>query len=171
MSTRFRNFGAALTKAGVPTSGVYQVETAVVVGTITLAGDAKFTVTSALLTGSPKDYAVAVALNDTASQVAAKARAVLQADADLAALYAVGGTGANVALTALQSAANDASLNIAFDNDTCTGLTPDASSNNTTAGVKGDYRGVVTGNCCIDTTNHDIYENTGDDTRPIWTLV
>lgn len=171
MSTRFRNFGAALTKAGAPTSGVYQVETAVVVGTITLAGNAKFTVTAGLLTGSPKDYAVAVALNDTAAQVAAKARAVLEADDDLTAFYTVGGTSANVSLTASQSAANDTSLNIAFDNDTCTGLTPDASSNNTTAGVKGDYKGVVTGNCLIDTTNHDIYENTGDDTRPVWTLV
>lgn len=171
MSTRYRNFGSSLTKAGVPTSGVYQVETAVVVGAITLAGDAKFTVTSTLLTGSPKDYTVAVDLNDTAAQVAAKARAVLQADDDLTALYTVGGTGANISLTALQSAANDASLNIAYDNDTCTGLTPDASSNNTTAGVKGDYKGVVVGNCCVDTTNHDIYENTGDETRPVWSLV
>ena len=171
MSTRFRNFGAALTKAGVPTSGVYQVETAIVVGTITLAGDAKFTETAAGMAGSPKDVSVAVALNDTAAQVAAKARTALAADADVAAMFGVSGTGANVALIALQSAANDATLNIAYDNDTCTGLTPDASSNNTTAGVKGDYKGVVTGNCCIDTTNHDIYENTGDDSRPVWTVV
>lgn len=171
MSTRYRNFGAALTKAGVPTSGVYQIETATVVGTITLAGDAKITVTAALLAGSPKDYAVAVALNDTASQVAGKARAVLAADSDLTDFYTVGGTGATIKLTALQSAANDASLNIASDNDTCTGLTTEASSANSTAGVKGDYKGIVTGNCCIDTTNHDIYENTGDDTRPVWTLV
>lgn len=171
MSTRFRNFGAALTKAGVPTSGVYQVETAVVVGTITLAGNMSVTVTAAGMTGSPKTLSVAVALNDDASAVAGKVRAVLAADSDVAAMFSVGGTGANVALTALQSAANDATLNIAYNNDTCTGLTPDASSNNTTAGVKGDYRGVVTGNCCIDTTNHDIYENTGDNTKPIWTLV
>jgi len=171
VSTRFRNFGAALTKAGVPTSGVYQVETAVVVGTITLGGNAKFTVTAAGMAGSPKDILVAVALNDTAAQVAAKARAALAADADVAAMFSVGGTGANVALTTLQSAANDATLNIAYDNDTCTGLTGDASSNNSTAGVKGDYKGVVTGNCCIDTTNHDIYENTGDSSRPVWTTV
>lgn len=171
MSARFRNFGGVLNKAGAPTSGVYQVETAVVVGTITLAGDATFTVTAAGMTGSPKDISVAVALNDTASQVAAKARAALAADADVAALFSVGGTGANVALTRLQSAANDATLNIAYDNDTCTGLTPDATSNDTTAGVKGDFKGVMVGNTCVDTTNFDIYENTGDETRPVWTAI
>src|SRR5690242_11596673 len=111
------------------------------------------------MAGSPKDVSVAVALNDTAAQVAAKARAALAADADVAAKFSVGGTGADVVLTALQSAANDATLNIAYDNDTCTGLTPDASSNNTTAGVKGDYKGVIAGNIVVDTTNHDLYEN------------
>jgi phage tail sheath gpL-like len=171
LSTRYRNFGSSLTKAGVPTSGVYQVETAVIVGTITLAGNMSVTVTAAGMAGSPKTLSVAVALNDTDAQVAAKVRAALAVDADIAAMFSVGGTGANVSLTALQSAANDVTLNIAYDNDTCTGLTGDAASNNTTAGVKGDYKGVVTGNCCLDTTNHDIYENTGDDTRPVWTLV
>lgn len=171
MTTRFRNFGAALTKAGTPTSGVYQVETAVVVGTITLTGNMSVTVTAAGMTGSPKTLSVAVEDADTATVVAGKVRAALGVDDDVTAVFSVGGTGANVVLTALQSAANDATLNIAYDNDTCTGLTPDATSNNTTAGVKGDYKGVVTGNCLIDTTNHDIYENTGDDSRPVWTLV
>lgn len=171
MTTRYKDFGAALTKAGVPTSGVYQVEAAVVVGTITLAGDAKFTVTAAGMTNSPKDITVPVLLNDTAAQVAGKARTALAADDDVAAMFSVGGTGADVALTALQSAANDATLNIAYTNDTCTGLTPDASSNNTTAGVKGDYRGVIAGNMLTDTTNHDLYENTGDSTRPVWALI
>lgn len=171
MSTRFRNYSGALNKAGVPTSGVYQVETAVVVGTITLAGDATFTVTAAGMTNSPKAISVAVALNDTAAQVAGKARVALAADVDVVAMFSVGGTGADVVLTRLQSAANDATLNIAYDNDTCTGLTPDATSNNTTAGVKGDYKGVMVGNTCVDTTNHDIYENTGDETRPVWTVI
>lgn len=171
MSTRFRNFGAALTKAGVPTSGVYQVETAVIVGTITLAGNMSVTMTAAGMTGSPKTLSVAVALNDDASAVGGKVRTALAADANVTAMFGVSGTGANVVLTALQSAANDATLNIAYDNDTCTGLTPDATSNNTTAGVKGDYKGVVTGNCCVDTTNLDIYENTGDDSRPVWTVI
>ena len=171
MSTRYRNYGGVLTKAGAPTSGVLQVETATVVGTITLAGDAKFTVTAALLTGSPKDYTVPVALNDTAAQVAGKARTVLAADSDLTDFYTVGGTSADVKLTTLQSAANDGTLNIAFTNDTCTGLTPDATSTHTTAGVKGDYKGVVRGDTVVDTTNHTIYENTGDETRPVWSAI
>ena len=112
-----------------------QVETATVVGTVTLAGNAKVIVTAAGMTGSPKTYEVAVALNDTASQVAAKIIAVLAADAALTALYAVGGTGATVTLTAVAPAANDATLNIETNNDTCTGLTHEASSANTTAGV------------------------------------
>lgn len=170
-SSRYKDFSAVLTKAGVPTSGVLQVETAVVVGTITLAGDAKFTVTAAGMTGSPKDVTVAVALNDTAAQVAGKARTALAADDDITALFIVGGTGADVSLTTVESRANDGTLNIAFDNDTCTGLTPDASSNNTTAGVKGDYKGVIAGNIVVDTTNHDLYENTGDATRPVWTVI
>lgn len=171
MSTRFRNFGGILTKGGVPTSGVYQVETAVIVGTITLAGDMTVTVTAAGMTGSPKAISVAVALNDDASAVAGKVRTALAADTDVAAMFGVSGAGANVVLTRLQSAANDATLNIAYDNDTCTGLTPDATSNNTTAGVKGDYKGVMVGNTCVDTTNFDIYENTGDETRPVWTAI
>jgi phage tail sheath gpL-like len=167
----YKDYSAVLTKAGVPTSGVLQVETAVIVGTITLGGNMSVTVTAAGMTGSPKTISVAVLLNDTASQVATKVRVALAADNDVAALFSVGGTGADVALTALQSAANDATLNIAYTNDTCTGLTPDASSNNTTAGVKGDYKGVVAGSTVVDQTNHDIYENTGDSTRPVWTLI
>lgn len=142
-----------------------------IVGTITGAGNATVTVTAAGMTGSPKDISVAVALNDTDAQVAAKVRTALAADADVTAMFGVSGTGANVVLTALQSAANDATLNIAYTNDTCTGLTPDATSNNTTAGVKGDYKGVMVGNTCVDTTNHDIYENTGDETRPVWAVI
>lgn len=171
MSTRYRNFGGVLTKGGAPTSGVYQVETAVIVGTITLGGDMSVTVTAAGMTGSPKTLSVAVALNDTDAQVGAKVRTALAADADVTALFGVSGSGANVILTALQSAANDASLNIAYDNDTCTGLTPDATSNNTTAGVKGDYKGVIRGETMVDTTNFDIYENTGDETKPVWSAI
>lgn len=169
MSTRFRTF--SLSKAGAPTSGVYQVETAVIVGTISTGGNMTVTVTAAGMTGSPKDISVAVALNDTDVQVAAKVRAALAADDDVAALFAVSGTGANVVLTALQSAADDATLNIAYTNDTCAGLTPDATSNNTTAGVRGDYKGAGRASTLLDTTNLNLYENTGDHTRPAWTLL
>jgi len=163
--------GGLLTKAGVPTSGVAQVETADIVGTITLAGNAKFTITSALVTGSPLDVLVAVALNDDATAVATKAAAVLNANATVSAHYVASTSTSHLKLTAIKSAANDATLNIAFTNDDCTGLTPDASSNDTTAGVKGDYRGMEYGTVVADTTNTNLYHNTGSTLVPTWTLL
>lgn len=162
--------GGPLTKAGVPTSGVAQVETAAIVGTITLAGDAELTITSALVTGSPLAVSVAVALNDTATIVAAKAAVALNATAAISAHYVASSLVADLKLTAKKSAANDATLNIAYDNDTCTGLTGDATSNDTTAGVKGDYRGAPYGTAVADTTNSNIYANTGSESVPVWTL-
>lgn len=92
--------GGPLTKAGVPTSGVAQVETAQIVGTITTAGNATFTVTS-----------------------------------------------------------------------TSDGLTDDATSNDTTAGVKADFRGAPVGTVLADTTNGNLYQNTGSANVPTWTLL
>lgn len=167
----FRNFGASLTKAGAPTSGVLQVETAVVVGTITTAGNVEVIVTAAGMTGSPKTINVAVALDDDASAVAGKIRAALAADTEVSAMFSVSGSGANVVLTAIKSAANDAILNIAVDNGTAAGLTPDATSNNTTSGVRGDFRGAGQGSALIDTANSNLYENSGNDNQPVWTLL
>lgn len=159
----------ALTKAGAPTSGVAQVETAVIVGTITGSGDATFTITSGLVTGSPLAVSVAVLEDDTPAIVATKAAAALNATAAVSAHFIASADAENLILRARKAAANDASLNIAYDNDTSTGLTPDASSNNTTAGVKGDYRGVDHRAVLIDTTNQNIYMNTGDENVPTWT--
>lgn len=164
------NFGAALTKAGAPTSGVFQQETATVVGTITTGGNASVVVTAAGMAGSPITLSVAVALNDTDAQVATKIRAALNANAVIAAFFTISGTGADVILTANVSAANDATMNLAYDDDTSAGLTGDATSTNTTAGVLGDYHGVSSGQVVIDTTNHAVYLNTGDHLRPVWTL-
>lgn len=163
--------GGPLTKAGVPTTGVAQVETAVIVGTITLAGDSTFTLTSALVTGSPLAITVPVALNDTAAIVAGKAAVVLNANAAVSAHFTASVNVADLILTAKKSAANDATLNIAYTNGTCTGLTPDASSDNTTAGVKGDYRGAGYGTVVSDTTNSNLYENRGSENVPVWTLI
>ena len=165
------NLAGALTKAGVPTTGVAQVETAVVVGTITTAGNATFTITSALVTGSPLAVSVAVALNDTATLVAAKAAAALNANAAVAAHYVASSSVANLILTAIKSAANDATLNIAYADDTSDGLTEDATSNDTTAGVKGDYRGADYSAVVVDTTNSNLYFNTGTIYVPVWTLM
>jgi hypothetical protein len=165
------NLAGALTKAGVPTTGVAQVETAVVVGTITTAGNATFTITSALVTGSPLAVSVAVALDDTATLVAAKAAAALNANAAVAAHYVASSSVANLILTAIKSAANDATLNIAYADDTSDGLTEDATSNDTTAGVKGDYRGADYSAVVVDTTNNNLYFNTGSIYVPVWTLM
>jgi hypothetical protein len=129
-------------------AGVQQVETATAAGTITLAGDAVVVVTSTGMAGSPLTLNVAVALNDTAAQWAAKVRAALAANATIAARFDVSGTSAAIILTRKPSStlsdgitsvpirvADDANLNISLNNGTCTGITPATTSTNTTAGV------------------------------------
>jgi len=134
--------------------GINQVETQTIVGTIGVAGagNALVTITSALLE-EPLEIPVAVANNDTASQLATKIRAALNLVADITDNYTVGGTGADITLTTKVKAANDTTLNIAFDNDTCTGLTGDSSSVNTTAGHAG------TGNAAVVVTGADIQDS------------
>jgi hypothetical protein len=115
-----------------------QVETATIVGTITTTGNATVTVTANGMTASPKAVSVAVLENDTAADVAQKIRYALAIDADVSALFLIGGTSANVTLTSREHLPNDSTLNIAVANDTCAGLTADATSDNTTAGVAAD---------------------------------
>ena len=157
--------------AGALTNGVAQVATADIVGTITLAGDATFTITAAGMAGSPLAVSVPVALNDTATLVAAKAAVVLNATAAVTALYEASSLVAALKLTAIKSAANDATLNIAYTNGTCTGLTPDATSTATTAGVLGDFRGLDNGALVIDLTAKTVKKNTGTSYVPIWTVI
>ncbi len=121
------------------TAPVAQAETATVVGTITTTGNATFTVTAA---NSPalaagKAISVGVVELDDAAAVAGKARTVLGADGDVAAFFTVGGAGADVILTALATAANDTTMNLAYIDGTCVGLTADATSTDTTAGALG----------------------------------
>lgn len=111
-----------------------QVETATVLGTITLTGNATVIVTSAYMSASPKTLQVAVTDTDTASIVADKIREALAFDADVSALFLVSGTGADVILTSHIARANDATLNISIANGTCAGLTNALTSANTTAG-------------------------------------
>jgi hypothetical protein len=129
-------------------AGVQQVETATAAGTITGAGDAAVVVTATGMTGSPLTLNVPVALNDTAAQWAAKVRTALAANVTIAGRFDVSGTSTAVILTRKPRTtiisgatsvpirfANDANLNISLDNGTCTGITPAATSANTTAGV------------------------------------
>lgn len=118
------------------TGGVAQVETAVVVedvpGTLT-AGNATLTFTSAL-TGV-LSIVVALTTNQTQDQVATAFRAALNANATFATYFVASGATNNVVMTAISQAANDGTLNLAYADTTSAGLTDDASSNNTTAGV------------------------------------
>lgn len=114
---------------------VAQVETATAVGTITGDGNAEVIVTGAGITGSPKTLNVAVLTDDTPAVWAGKVRTALAADADITALYEAGGSGADITLTRKVPAANDATLNISLDNGTCTGITTDTTSTNTTSGA------------------------------------
>jgi hypothetical protein len=117
--------------------GTAQVETATVVGTIGAAGagNAAVIITAAGLVGSPKTLNVAVANNDNASVVANKIRTALGADTDIVALFTIGGSVADITLTAKTKLANDSTINLSIDNGTCTGLTAAPTSVNTTAGV------------------------------------
>lgn len=119
-------------------AGTNQVETATIVAAAgaTTAGNLNVTVTSALVTGSPLLVPVALLLaDDTAAKVATKVRAALTATAAITAHYTVGGTGADYALTAIEKAANDSTLNLAHANGTSAGITTSTTSTNTTAGV------------------------------------
>jgi len=116
--------------------GTRQVETAVIVGTIVNPGNATITTTATTLVAeSPVVTSVAVLAADTADVVAAKIAAALNAVAALTDHFQITSVGANVILKALLPAANNASINLAYTNDTCSGLTPDANSDDTTAGV------------------------------------
>lgn len=130
--SKYAAFGTTISMG----TGSVQVETGTVVGTIGVAGagNAKVIVTAVNLAGSPLTITFAVANNDTAALVGGKARAALVANAAVSALFEVSGTGANIVLTRRVPMANDATLNIAIDNDTCSGLTTAATSTNTTAG-------------------------------------
>lgn len=129
---QFQNWLLSVAGAFAPT---FQVETATAVGTITGAGNATVTVTALGMTNSPKAISVAVANADTASAWAAKVRTALAADVNVAAFFTVSGAGAAIVLTAINAAANDATMNVALANGTSTGITAAPTSANTTAGV------------------------------------
>ena len=118
--------------------GVLQVETATVIAAAgaTTAGDATVIVTAANLAGSPLTVSVPLLLTDnTASLVATKIRATLTANSAIASIFTVGGTGADITLTAKIAISQDDTLNISIANGTCAGITSAPTSANTTVGV------------------------------------
>jgi hypothetical protein len=125
-------------------AGVAQVETATAVGTIGSGnGNAEIIVTCDSMDNSPKTILVDVTSGDTAAVWAGKVRTALAADVDVASVFSVGGASTAIVLTVKEIGGlsipiyqdNDSTINIAIDNGTCTGITPAATSANTTQGV------------------------------------
>lgn len=112
-----------------------QVETATAAGTITTSGNAEVTVTvPADISGPDIVLQVPVSSGDTASQWAGKVKSALAAHPLLRVQYRVSGSGTAIRLTRIvddYGFVNDG-LNIALDNGTCAGITPAATSANTT---------------------------------------
>lgn len=131
----------------VNAAGTAQVETATVVGTIAAdgAGNASVTVTGDELGDeSPIVLSVAVANEDTASQVAGKIRTALGLNATISGKYVISGATDKVILTNKVACRNDTTLNIAIDNGTCAGLTAAPTSADTTPGVAPKAAGTIT---------------------------
>lgn len=119
----------------VAKAGTLQVETATVIANITLSGDIEVIITSAILVGSPLTTTVAVLNEDTGADVASKIRTALGNISAITDDYTIGGATDKVILTAIEEAANDATLNIDVHTTTATGLTDDTTSENTTGGT------------------------------------
>ena len=115
---------------------VAQVETATVTGLIEAAGagDVAVIITAVGMTDTGDTRLVAVANDDTAVIVAGKIRVAMAADSDVNTFFAVTGAGAEVILTALTIAGNDATMNIDINNSTSVGLDDIPTSANTTQG-------------------------------------
>lgn len=120
-------------------SGTKQVDTATIVIAVpgtNGAGTIALTFTSAL-TGVLA-LAPSILVNTTTTLIALAVVGALNANATFAAYFVASASTADVIITALYSAANDTTLNLAYTNGTCTGLTPDATSTDTTAGAAPD---------------------------------
>ncbi|MCI0391670.1 MAG: hypothetical protein MOB07_23240 [Acidobacteria bacterium] len=115
--------------------GTAQVETATAAGTIGTGGNANVTITAAGMPGSPLLVTVAVLAADTPTVWAGKVRTALAAHDTVGDFFVVSGTTTAIVLTTRFIRDNDATLNIALDNGTCTGITPAPTSANTTASV------------------------------------
>ena len=140
-------FGDSLLTAPTSTlgTGTKQVETATVVaaGGATGDGDIDLTITSALLDEAEVvTVTLASATHTTATLIAGAMRTALTANANIAANFTVGGSGAAVVLTAIVADANDATLNLAIEGTL--GVTAVTSSVDTTAGAAPVYTGSST---------------------------
>lgn len=118
-------------------TAAYQTETIEVTAAVTSDGNITMTITSALL-AEPK--AVVIALTDALDDVTKVAAAIvdaLNADEDVSAHFLASNEAGVITLTALEYAANDATLAFGYVDTDTTGVTC-GSSTNGTAGVAED---------------------------------
>ena len=130
--------------------GAAQVETVVIVVDgptflLTGSGNADVTVTHAGMVGSGVAKSVALLIGDTADDCATKIAAHLNAIPDVTNHMTITVSGPNITFRLLEGEANDGTFNIAYADDTCAGLTDDATSTDTTAGVDAVEVAGVTG--------------------------
>jgi hypothetical protein len=125
--------------------GTKQVETATAAGTASASGNITVTVTSAIIEGSPIILTVPVNIGDDASDCAVKIQDAIEANDAIMRRFTLSGPLPNIRLTARRAAANDSTLNIAIANGSPSpGITPAATSANTTAGVADTLTGEIT---------------------------
>jgi len=145
--------------------GIAQVETATVVGTITGDGDARTILTASGMTGSAITTDVAVVTGDTPQAVAVKIAAGLNAIANITAWFSVRSAGATVILTRLAPAADDATMNLDINNESCTGLTDAPTSAATLTGAAYDEMANVSSfggpGLSLDTEDVTTHDSTG----------
>jgi hypothetical protein len=121
-------------------NGIRQVETNTVVAAAGITGDgnARAIVTANGMIGSPKTVTVAVTTAlTTATLIATAFRTALKIDANVNRFFIVGGSGADITLTAIEPQANDSTMNFTIEDVTSTGITDSLTSTNTTAGYQG----------------------------------
>lgn len=112
--------------------GTSQVESTPIVGTGNSASTLDVTLTANGMANSPITTNVTVVTGDVPAELARKVAIDLNLDSDITALHRVEADGPNIVVTKLVAIANDGTLNIAY---TGGGTTPDATSDNTIAGV------------------------------------
>lgn len=115
--------------------GIQQIESTPIVGAITGSGNATVTMTKAGMTGSALAISVAVLNGDSVYTACTKMAAAMNLNANFSAVLTAYANGSTLVVTCKTAAADDATMNIAYTNDTCTGLTPDATSDGTLAGT------------------------------------
>jgi hypothetical protein len=116
--------------------GQVQVETLTILNSPAIGGDFHLYIYSSLFAtiGPLFDF---IGDNEPLAVQAEKVRALLKANATVTQYYTVGGTGANVTLTAVSASANDDNLRMQYKPGTSfSPLITESNSANTTAGVQ-----------------------------------